>query len=267
MKVFLLGCGSIGRYLATAAAGMEAVDEILIYDNHPEEIAAFVESLSKGRIVDTLEHISEAELVVEAASQEAAREVLPLALEMGKDVMVLSVGALVDDGFRRSCQDLALRNGGRFMVPSGAVCGVDGLRSAAVEDLDSVELISTKGPRSLDGAPYIVERGIDVHSIKERTELFRGSARDAVRLFPKNVNVAATVSLLGLGFDRTMVTVVLDPDAEENRHQLLVRGAFGSLCSETRNLPFPENPATSHLAALSAAAALRRIVDNQWIGV
>ncbi len=267
MKVFLLGCGSIGRYLATAAAGMEAVDEILIYDNHPDDIAAFVGSLSKGRTVDSLNGISEAGLVVEAASQEAAREVLPLALGMGKDVMVLSVGALVDDGFRRSCQSLALEKGGRFMVPSGAVCGVDGLRSASAEELDSVELISTKGPKSLEGAPFIVEKGIDVHSFQEPAELFRGSARDAVRHFPKNVNVAATVSLLGLGFDRTMVTVVLDPAAGENRHELVVRGAFGSLRAETRNLPFPKNPATSHLAALSAASALRRIVNNQWIGV
>jgi len=267
MKVFLLGCGNIGRFLAKAAQDMDEVEEIIINDNHPEFIIDFISSLTKACLVDSFELIDEVDLVVEAASQEAARMILPMALSKGKDIMVLSVGALVDDDFREECRRLSKENGGRIMIPSGALCGGDGLRSAAVAGLNEVELISTKGPKSLKGVKYLEDKGIDVEAIETKTVLFRGSAREAVRLFPKNVNVSATVSLLGVGFDRTMVTVILDPEAKDNSHELIAHGDFGTIHTKTSNRPFPENPATSYLAALSAVSALRRIISNEWIGI
>ena len=267
MRVFLLGCGTIGRVLAKAADDMEMVEETIIFDKYPERLASFTSELRKACVTDSLDHMAEADLVVEAASQEAACMALPMALGMGKDILVMSVGALVDDTFREECRELSKRKGGRIMVPSGAVSGADGLHSAAAGGLRRVELTTIKGPKSLRNIPFLEERGIDVDSFKDLTVLFRGSARDAVRQFPRNVNVSATVSLLGLGFDDTVVTIAVDPDSDENRHILEAEGDFGSLLAETRNVPFPDNPATSYLAALSAVAALRRAVDNEWVGI
>lgn len=267
MRVFLLGCGTIGRTLAQAAEGMDRVEETIIFDKYPERVMDFISSLTKACVTDSLDHMADADLVVEAASQEAALTAVPLALSMGKDVMVMSVGAFVDDDFRERCRDLALEHGGRIMVPSGAISGADGLHSAAAGGLRKVELTTIKGPRSLKNIPYLEEKGVDVDSFDEVTVLFRGSAREAVRNFPRNVNVSATISLLGLGFDDTIVTIAVDPDTEENRHILEAEGDFGSLLAETRNVPFPDNPATSYLAALSAVAALRRAVYNEWVGI
>ena len=114
---------------------------------------------------------------------------------------------------------------------------------------------------------YVTEHGIDLDSIKEPTVIFSGPARDAVREFPKNVNVAATVSLLGVGFDKTKVTIVVDPMTHSNSHELRIKGEFGQMTCHTYNVPSPDNPRTSYLAAMSAISALKRIVRNEWIGI
>jgi aspartate dehydrogenase len=110
-------------------------------------------------------------------------------------------------------------------------------------------------------------RNIDVDSLREATVVFEGNARDAANQFPKNLNVAATLSLLGIGFEATRVTIICDPNAETNSHTLVVKGDFGELHCETQNVPSPMTPSTSYLAALSAIAAIKRILGNVWIGV
>ena len=147
------------------------------------------------------------------------------------------------------------------------MCGLDGLRSSSVGELEEVELVTTKGPRSLSGIQYVIDQGIDVDAVTERTIVYSVPAREAVKLFPKNVNVAATVSLLGIGFDRTKVTVVLDPEIRSNSHELRIKGEFGMMDCHTFNVPSPDNPKTSYLAAMSAISALKRIVRNEWIGI
>ena len=178
-----------------------------------------------------------------------------------------AVGALVDDKFRDMVKERATQSEAKIFIPSGAVCGTDGLRSSAVGELEEVELITTKGPKSLEGVDWIVDHGIDVDSLTEPTTVFSGTARDAVKLFPKNINVAATVSLLGVGFDKTKVTIVVDPSIHSNSHELRVKGEFGQMTCHTFNVPSPDNPKTSYLAAMSAISALKRIVRNEWIGI
>ena len=112
-----------------------------------------------------------------------------------------------------------------------------------------------------------MEHGIDVDKLTEPTTVFSGTARDAVKLFPKNINVAATVSLLGVGFDKTKVTIVVDPAIHSNSHELRIKGEFGQMVCHTFNVPSPDNPKTSYLAAMSAISALKRIVRNEWIGI
>ncbi|MDR0198372.1 MAG: DUF108 domain-containing protein, partial [Methanomassiliicoccaceae archaeon] len=127
--------------------------------------------------------------------------------------------------------------------------------------------ITTKNPNSLIGVPYLKEQGIDVGNVKKPTVIYEGPAREAVKLFPKNVNVAAAVSIMGIGFDNTKVKIILDPDTRSNSHELIVKGEFGEMVSRTSNVPSPINPSTSHLAALSAISALKRIIRNDWVGI
>jgi aspartate dehydrogenase len=272
MRLLIIGCGAIGAVLAKAAQDMPEVEAFYLTDKNEVRSAACAKGYPKaawiGNDDESLRRTADqVQLVVEAASQEAARRLVPFCLERGRDIMVMSVGVLVDDDFRGLCFQMAREKGARLYVPSGAISGADGLRSAAVDGIDEVHLTTTKSPASLAGVAYLEGKGIDVARLAVSTVLYDGPAREAVKLFPKNVNVAATISLLGIGFDRTRVTVVCDPATKENRHELVVRGPSGELRSETSNVPSPSNPATSYLAALSAVAALQRIVRNVWIGI
>ena len=209
---------------------------------------------------------SEAELVIEAASVAAARELLIPALRSGKDVLLLSVGALADVEFLREVEEAARKNKRRVHIPSGAVGALDALKSAREAELGEVKLVSTKHPKALEGAPYLAERGISLASLRERKVVFSGSASEAIAGFPANANVAIAVSLAGVGVERTRVEIVADPEARRNMHEVFARGSFGELYFRVENLPSPENPRTSHLAALSAIATLRRLAAPLQVG-
>lgn len=268
MRITIVGCGSIGSKLARAADEMPEVKRIYLMDMERHLAEELAVELKKAIVIDNVEdELYHCDLVVEAASQAAAREIVPTVVSRGVDIMMMSVGALVDDDFRIMVKEKAKQAEAKIFIPSGAICGTDGMRSSAVGRLDEVELITTKGPRSLEGVPYIMDHGIDVDKVKEPTVIFSGTARDAVRFFPKNINVAATVALLGVGFDKTKVRIVLDPAGTSNSHELRIRGEFGEMTCHTYNVPSPDNPKTSYLASLSAIAALKRIVGNEWIGI
>jgi len=268
MRITIIGCGSIGSKLAKAADEMSEVKRIYLMDVRKGEAEKVATDLKKAIVIESVEdELYHSDLVIEAASQEAAKEILPKVVARGVDIMIMSVGSLVDDDFRTMVFEKAKVSEAKIYIPTGALCGADGLRSASVDEMQDVELITMKGPRSLRGVRYMEEKGIDVDQITEKTVIYTGFAREAVKLFPKNINVAATVSLLGIGFDRTKVTVVVDPNIKSNSHELRIKGKFGEMNCHTYNVPEPDNPRTSHLATLSAIAALKRIVRNEWFGV
>jgi aspartate dehydrogenase len=272
MRILIIGCGSIGSVLAKSVHDMPEVDRIYVTDQSKDYAVHLIESLEKAEYVDhstsnIARILGEVDLAIEAASQEAAKKLVPFVLENGVDVMVMSVGVFADEAFREKCYTLAKKHRSRIYVPSGAICGTDGLHSASAANISDVHLITRKGPKGLRGAPGLKLRKIDVDALKEPSVVFEGNARDAASQFPKNLNVAATVSLLGVGFERTRVTIICDPTTERNSHTLEVKGDFGELRCETQNVPSPMTPSTSYLAALSAAAAIKRILGNIWIGV
>ncbi|MBM4237158.1 MAG: aspartate dehydrogenase [Euryarchaeota archaeon] len=272
MRLLIIGCGSIGTTLAKAVDEMPEIERIYITDKSKVCAGHLVEKLHKVSYVDNSDEsltgiVGDIDLVVEAASQEAAKHFVPFFLDKGVDLMMMSVGSLADDDFRKRCFDLAKSRGCRLLVPSGAVTGTDGLHSASAGTIDEVLLITTKGPKSLRTIPFLKEKGIDVNRLSEPTIVFEGSAREAASIFPRNMNVAATLSLLGVGFDKTKIRIVCDPKGERNTHRIVVRGPFGEMSSTTNNVQFPKNPSTSYLAALSVVAAIRRIIDNVWIGI
>jgi aspartate dehydrogenase len=211
--------------------------------------------------------VNQSDFIIEAASQEAVFLFAQTILEAGKDLLIMSVGALVDHDFRSNLERIARKNGVKIFLPTGAICAIDGLSSAAVSGIDEVSLISTKPPEAFKGVPYVEKLNIDLDELKESTILFEGTAAEAVKLFPKNVNVAATVSLAGIGFEKTKVTLIADPKTKQNHHRIMARGEFGTMEAAIDNLPFQKNPKTSRIAAQSAIAALRKIVGTYWVGV
>ena len=270
--VGLIGCGSIGTVIAKAIDGGKAgeLELVAVYDIVREHAERLVKSLSKKPVIaetsSDLIKRRDINLIVEAASQDAVREYAVKALREGKDLMVMSTGALLDENLYQEVLNVAKRTGRKVYVPSGAVVGLDNVKSAALEEIESVTLTTRKPPVSFEGAPFIKERGVDLTSIREPKVLYEGPAREAVKLFPRNVNVAASLSLAGVGADRTWVKIIADPNVKGITHEVRVKGAFGELMTKTVNRPFPDNPKTSYIAALSAIATLKKVSENIDIG-
>lgn len=268
MNVLIIGCGAIGVTVAKAVENVEAVKKVYITDKSKQCALKLAETFSKVQPVENLETtLPEVELVIEAASQEAVREYAPLVLSHGKNMLIMSVGALVDDELRQRLQKLASEHGAKIFLPSGAVCGIDGLNASANARIDEVMLITSKPPGTFKNVAHLAAQGINLDTLTGPTILFEGTAKDAVKLFPQNVNVAATIALAGIGFDKTKVRIIADPALTRNTHRLVVRGEFGEFECDIRNVPSPRNPRTSYLAALSAIAAVKKLTGNVWVGV
>ncbi len=271
VRIGLIGVGAIGRYILDGVRRGEAgAVQVVGVADVPAAEAKLREVADAAGCAWTTEPVGlvglGAELVVEAASQAAVREHAIPVLEAGADILVMSVGALADGAFLGDLAAAAERCGRRVHVPSGAIGGLDVLRSARAAGLDEVTLTTSKPPRALVGAPYLAARGLDVAAVRERTVVFEGPAAEAVRHFPANVNVAATVALAGVGPERTTVRVVADPTLSRNVHELHARGAFGELTLRLANLPSPANPKTSLLACLSPLALIRRLAEPIQVG-
>ena len=165
MRITIVGCGSIGSKLAKAADEMAEVKRIYLMDEDAPRAEKLAAVLNKAIIINDIEEeLYHTDLVIEAASQRAATNIVPKVVARGVDIMIMSVGALVDDKFRDMVKERATQSEAKIFIPSGAVCGTDGLRSSAVGELEEVELITTKGPKSLEGVDWIVDHGIDVDS-------------------------------------------------------------------------------------------------------
>lgn len=267
MNILLVGCGSIGTVIAKAADNIASIEKILIYDVDNSKAEQLKSKISKSVLISDLNlRDVDASIVIEAASQEAAKHVIPAALESGMDAMIMSVGAFRDRAFQNRCFNAVSSGENCLLIPSGAVAGIDALKGAAKADIDEVKLTTTKPPKGLTGVRYLIDKGIIVEDIQERTILYSGPASQAIQYFPANVNVAATVSLASIGFERTEVEIICDPNQKVNSHRLFARGAFGELEAITRNLPSSDNPKTSYLASLSAVSALNSYINRIWIG-
>ncbi|MFP4655502.1 MAG: aspartate dehydrogenase [Methanohalobium sp.] len=269
LRLGIVGCGAIGTEICKAIdEGSIEIELTAVYDRHDEHLCNLKSCLenSAPKVLELSEMVKYVNLVVESASQKAAYDVVTVALESRCDVMVMSVGVFADENFRKKATDLARQNGCKIYLPSGALIGLDGVKTASCADIYSVTLTTLKHPESLAGAPYILENNIDLDSIDHETVIFEGSAAEAVKKFPANVNVAATLSLAGIGFKDTSVKIITDPQITKNIHKLTVDGSFGRFTTRVENLPSPTNPKTSYLASLSVIATLQKIVNPIQVG-
>jgi aspartate dehydrogenase len=267
LKIGLVGCGAIGTEIAMAIdRGDIAAELVAVFDRNEDRAGELIKCLKAQPMLSDLEDLVErSEIVVEAASQRAVMEVAKASLERGRDLMIMSVGALLDRYVYRMVENLARENGCRVYIPSGAISGLDGLKSAGAGKIDIVTLTTTKNPKGFKGAPYVEDMKIDLDAISEPTVIFEGPAEEAVKAFPANVNVAATLSLTARGL-RVMVKIVADPKIDINVHQISAEGDFGRITTRVENVPSPRNPKTSYLAALSAIATLRSMAEPIKIG-
>lgn len=181
----------------------------------------------------------------------------------GKILMALSAGALLG---RLDLIERARQTGARIIVPTGALLGLDAVRAAAEGEIRSAKIVTRKPPASLLGAPYLIEHGIDVANLREPLRVFMGSARDGARGFPANVNVAAALSLAGIGPDRTELEIWADPVVERNIHRVEVESDSSRFSMTVESIPSEENPRTGKLTPLSVVAAIRGLVSTLRVG-
>lgn len=251
LRAGLIGLGAIGGGVAAIVRERHA-DEI-------EIVGALVRDPARPRparsssppLVGTVADLLAAgpEVVAEVAGHDALRQHGAAVLRAGVELLTVSAGALADAGL---CDELlrAARDGGaRLRVVSGAIGALDAISAAALGGLDRVTHTTRKPARALlpddEAAALTAPR-----------ELFRGAAREGVLRFPESVNVAAAVSLAGIGFDRTELVVVADPGIDRNRHEVTAEGAFGTLRFEIANVPSAENPRTGRIVAMSVVRAI-----------
>lgn len=270
--VAIIGCGAIGSILATAIDKKRAGNSDLkfLFDMNFERAKNLADKLdSPTKVAKELNEILEdksVDLVIEAASQGAVIQDSGDVLRSGKDLMVMSVGAFSDADLLREVRKVAEEAGRSIYLPSGALVGLDGVKAASIEKIDEITLVTRKPPEVLSTTKYVREQNIDLSNLDQPRAIFESSAKNAVKAFPESVNVAASLSLAGVGFERTKVKIVADPSLTSNVHEVNVKGEAGELFTKAKNVPSPDNPKTSYLAALSAIMMLRRLTEVISVG-
>ncbi len=259
-RIGLLGCGAIGTRIAMAidSGGIPAT-LTHVYDGSREAAVRLAGQMKNKPVIVENAHLLSShpvDIVVEAASQDAVRDVALSVLQNRRDLMVMSVGALLDESIHEVLSDACRDFSRTILLPSGAIAGLDAIRSVR-DELDSVCITTTKHPSSLKGARFFDDSGIDPDKIDAATAIFEGTAGQAVRMFPANINVAALLSLSGIGSDKTTVRIIADPGTDKNTHRIEAAGSFGRMSFTIENVPDPQNPKTSRLATLSAIETLR----------
>jgi len=267
LKIGLLGVGAIGKTIATALDAKQLDAELVaLCDQDCARAKSLSSELSSHPpVVSIDEMIERCELAVEAASQAALPEFVPKALGRGRDMLIMSVGGLLghEDWFRQ-----AREKGCHIYAPSGAIAGLDGIKSASIGRIESAVLTSRKPVAALRGSKYVVDRDLPLDSYKEDTVIFEGLAEEAARSFPATSNVAASLRLAvdPVAPVPVRVRVVAVPGGNENVHEIRVQGEFGRLTVKVENVPSKSNPRTSQLAAFSAIATLKNLTRSLRVG-
>lgn len=265
LKIGIAGLGAIGRAIArklhqgavsgTELAGLSVRDA--------GKAGAFLDEMGcLAAICSIAELAALSDLVIECAPAAVFTYIAIPVLTAGKRLMALSVGQLLD---RPELIALAEKHGGQILVPAGALLGLDAVAAAAEGEIQSVTMVTRKPVKGLIGAPYLTKHGIDITSLDAPKRVFAGTAREAARGFPENVNVAAALSLAGIGPDRTTIEIWADPTLSRNVHRVIVESDAARFEMSIENVP-SENPKTGRMTAQSALACLRKLRAPLSIG-
>ena len=254
MKVGIIGCGAIANIITTSIVQEENNIDIAYFFDKDIERAENLASLAGGvAVLDFDDMLNDVDLILECAAPVSVKEYAPKVLGHGIDMIVMSIGALMDFDFYHELESLAKDNGAKIHLPSGAIVGLDGIKAVAKFGLKEVSLVTRKSSKSLG-------KDIDAEEV-----LFEGKASDAVKEFPLNINVAATISI---ACQRDIdVKIIVDPKVNRNVHEITAKGDFGEFKTTTMNYPCAANPKTSMLAALSAIRLLKSFNETICVGM
>jgi aspartate dehydrogenase len=264
LRIAVAGLGAIGtRVVEALDRGIGGLVLTAVSAQNPEKHRSRLADLTRPPAVLPIEALVDiADIVIECAPGKLVRSIVAPFVGCGKTAVVLSAGALLD---HEDLIELAQQNGGQIVVPTGALIGLDAVTAAAVGTIHSVRMVTRKPVRGLAGAPYIVDNNIAIEQITEPLKIFDGSAREAAKGFPANVNVAAALSLAGIGPDRTKVEIWADPALTRNVHRIEVDSDSARFSMSIENIP-SENPKTGLITALSVIACLRKLRASLRVG-
>ena len=264
LAIGLAGLGAIGMSLAQRlAAGLPGLRLVAVAAGDGARAARRLAAAGIDvPVVATAELARHAEVVVEAAPAAHFRTVAEPVIAAGRILVALSAGALLNN---LDLVERAAQAGGRILVPTGALLGLDAVRAAAQGEITAVRMVTRKPPAGLEGAPYLVEHGIVLTRLTVPLKVFEGTAREGARGFPANVNVAAALALAGIGPDRTRLEIWADPGVTRNTHSIEVEADSARLRMTIENVP-SENPRTGRITALSVIACLTGLVAPLRIG-
>ena len=254
MKVGIIGCGAIANIITTSIVSEESDIDIAYFFDKDIERAENIASLAGGvAVLEFEDMLNDVDLVLECASPDSVKHFAPIVLKRGIDMVVMSIGAFMDKDFYNDVLKIAKDSNAKIHLPSGAVVGLDGIKAVAKFGLKEVSLVTRKSPKSLG-------KDIDTEEV-----LFEGKASDAVKEFPLNINVAATISM---ACNRDIdVKIIVDPNVDRNVHEITAKGDFGEFKTITMNYPCAANPKTSMLAALSAIRLLKSFNETISVGM
>ncbi|WP_221563062.1 aspartate dehydrogenase [Alkalihalobacillus sp. TS-13] len=260
MRIGLIGCGNIGTFLLETINSRRAFPECSIgavFEGRSKDLSPLAETYGVEIYQDFPAFLNSGiDLVIEAATVQVVEEYGPTIVGNGKDFLIVSVGALGDSALYDRLKTLCEKHGAKVFIPSGAIGGLDILKAAnSINQLDSVSITTRKSPKSLGE-----------ETLTEEKVIFKGSASEAIKCFPKNTNVSIVLSLAGLGGQETEVQIIADPKVEKNIHLIEAMGAFGRVEVMVENDPMPDNPKTSYLAALSVLATLKNRKETILLG-
>jgi aspartate dehydrogenase len=255
-RVAVVGLGSIGRNVVQALdKGIDGLVLAAVSVQDPAKHRDFLAGLSKPPAILPIDGLADiADLVIECAPAKLVRSIVAPFVSRGKTAVVLSAGALLEN---EDLIALAKQNGGQIVVPTGALIGLDAMTAAAEGNILSVRMVTRKPVKGLVGAPYLFANNIDIEGITEPLRVFEGTAREAAKGFPANLNVAVALSLAGLGPDRTRLEIWADPALTRNVHRMEVDSDSARFSMSIENIP-SENPKTGRITALSVIAYLRK---------
>lgn len=265
MKIGIAGFGTIGRVVARH---LQATDlplhlEAVTGGDPARAQAAMAMLRAPVPIVDIATLAERCDVIVDSAPTAAFREIAETTLRAGKTLVTVSGAALMQ---WPEAVDIARVSGGRIILATGALLGLDAVRAAAIGTIHSVTMITRKPPKSLVKAEYVVRNGIDLSDLTEPLRIFAGTAREGAVAFPANVNVAAALGMAGIGPDRTMLEIWADPALERNTHRIVVDSDSARFELFIENIPTDENPGTGRITAQSIVATLEGLVSPLRIG-
>lgn len=269
LKIGIVGCGAIGTSLAKAITGgfRKKAKLAALYDTDIDKAIKLSDMVSKKKdlYVNSFSHlIMKSNFVIEASSAKCSWSIAKNCLSSRRDIMIMSVGGVVSR--LGELKRLSSRYSAKVYIPSGAISGIDALKAAALGKIKSVTLTSKKNPISFSGIEYVKKKGINLKTITKDRILFSGKAKVAVKYFPQNINVAAVLSMAGIGEDKTSVRIIASPKIKKNVHEIRIESEVVNISTRTENILHPDNPKTSYLAVLSAIAVLKQILEPVKIG-